>query len=125
MDETYDFLSPKPLTTSAFVQGTNFQTPSLNAFKGMDTGIDNLLETDFSSSITMPRPVESTSLLGDAARMQGIGSLVSAGAGLANTLAMMPILREQRKALEQNRKFAAEDQLARRTARSGFNAFKG
>jgi hypothetical protein len=159
MNDEYNFLS-KPLTTSAFIQGMNFQpsgmeyqAPAYDVLKGTALGnfasdnsystvpalnsdalttlpILNQRKSLYQESIpdgsnVMPRDTETSSIFGDASKLQGISSLVSAGAGLANTLAMLPILKEQRRSLEQNRKFAAEDQLARRTARSGFNSFKG
>jgi hypothetical protein len=127
MNDEYNFLS-KPLTTSAFMQGMDFQAPKIDMYAG--TGMQNPLTSIGSNAIDSYKidptiGTEKTGLFDNAGKMQGIGSLVSAGAGLANTLAMLPMLKEQRKSLEQNRKFAAEDQLARRTARSGFNSFKG
>ena len=122
------------LTANSGLQGMTYETPNPFVGTGLDTSatifatpgslssgsaaIDNYT---FDPNIG----VEKGGLFDNAGKMQGISSLIGAGAGLANTLAMMPVLREQRKALEQNRKFAAEDQLARRTARSGFNSFKG
>lgn len=127
MNDEYNFL-PKPLTTSAFMQGMSFQPPKIDMYA--NTGIQDPLKSIGSNAIDSYKidpsiGTESTGLFDNADKLQGISSLVSAGAGLANTLAMMPVLREQRKALEQNRRFAAEDQLARRTAKSGFNSFKG
>ena len=91
----------------------------------MAASVGNDIANQTKNAVINPPLVSEGGFFSDPKQMAGLGSLVSAGAGLANTLAMMPVLREQRKALEQNRKFAAEDQLARRTARSGFNSFKG
>ena len=63
-----------------------------------------------------------SNLFDDGDKIAGLGSLVGGVAGLAGTLANLPLLREQRRSLAQNRAFAAEDQLARRTARRGFNS---
>jgi hypothetical protein len=123
----------KSLSNPDPYQGLAYQAKNINLFEGTD--LDKFLKTDFSFStgseaIDNYTPMEigtdsKGGFFSDPKQMAGFGSLITAGAGLANTLAMMPILQEQRRSLEQNRKFAAEDQLARRTARNGFNSFRG
>jgi hypothetical protein len=100
-----------------FANGNSYTaTPAANTFDF--SGVNNFIkDTD-----TMPDVTEASSIFDDPSKLQGISSMVSAGAGLANTLAMLPMLREQRRSLAQNRQFAAEDQLARRTGRSSFNS---
>ena len=120
------------LTANSGLQGMTYQAPNPFAGTGLDTTVPlfDMPATTGSAAIDNYTPMEigtdpEGGFFSDGKQMAGLGSLVSAGAGLANTLAMMPILREQRKTLEQNRQFAAEDQLARRTAKRGFNSFKG
>jgi hypothetical protein len=159
MNDEYNFLS-KPLTTSAFIQGMNFQPSgmeyvmpdSYEAFKPVDV-MKNLQPTvlatevgqDVLKSVSNDVASAATSgikdagkdiagsgadknggffsnLFDDGDKIAGLGSLVGGVAGLAGTLANLPLLREQRRSLAQNRAFAAEDQLARRTARRGFNS---
>jgi hypothetical protein len=91
----------------------------------MATSVGKDITDQAKNAITSPSIADEGGFFSDPKQMAGFGSLITAGAGLANTLAMMPILQEQRRSLEQNRKFAAEDQLARRTARNGFNSFRG
>lgn len=75
---------------------------------------------DSAGAVTPP----SNSLFGlSSGQISGLGSLAGSIAGLGSMLAQMPILRAQRRGLEQNIKFAKQDQENRYKNMRSFNSF--
>lgn len=56
-------------------------------------------------------------------QLSGLGSIAGGVAGLASAFSQMPVLRAQRRGLEQNIKFAKQDQENRYKNMRSFNSF--
>lgn len=113
----------------------NFSSPvnSSNSFQpiSQDDFMDNLLNSsksyDFVGSNIKTGAgtgVGDDTLFGmSSGQLSGLGSIAGGVAGLASALSQMPVLRAQRRGLEQNIKFAKQDQENRYNKMKSFNSF--
>lgn len=113
----------------------NFSSPvnSSNSFQpiSQDDFMDNLLNSsksyDFVGSNIKTGAgtgAGDDTLFGmSSGQLSGLGSIAGGVAGLASALSQMPVLRAQRRGLEQNIKFAKQDQENRYKNMRSFNSF--